>query len=105
MVLENVDGVAALHDDEVLQVLIHNAHDLDYTQFCSERVTFAEHGDPENRSRRIMVVFHSSVQLAKPWQFQMLDYSAVCAGTCKCYSALRKYMQVNGTLDTGGTKK
>ena len=27
-----------------------------------------------------MVAFHSLVQLAKPWQFPMLDYSTMCAG-------------------------
>ena len=69
VVLENVDGVATLHNGEALKVLIQNAYDLGYTQFFSERVTFAEHGDPENRSRRIMVAFHSSVQLTRKSSF------------------------------------
>ena len=67
VVLENVDGVATLRNGKALEVRIQNAYDSGYIQFYSERVTFAEHGDPENRSCRIMVAFHSSVQLAKPW--------------------------------------
>ena len=80
MVLENVDGVATLHNGEALRTLIQNAHDLGYTQFFSERVTFSEHGDPENRSRRVVVAFHESVQLTKPWQFPLPSYQSSCAG-------------------------
>ena len=80
VVLENVDGVATLHDGVALRTLIQNAHELGYTQFFSKRVTFSEHGDPENRSRRIMVAFHESVQLHKGWQFPQPSYKACSAG-------------------------
>ena len=80
VVLENVDGVATLHNGAALRTLIQNAHELGYTQFFSERVTFSEHGDPENRSRRIMVAFHETVQLHKSWQFPQPTYKTSSAG-------------------------
>ena len=80
VVSENVDDVATLHNGKALRTLAQNAHALGYTQLFSERVTFAEHGDPENRSRRAMVAFHDSVQLTKPWQFPLPTYQSSCAG-------------------------
>ena len=80
VVIENVDGVATLHDGAALRVLQQEAAKCGYSQFYSKRVVFAEHGDPEHRARRVIVAFHDSVRLEKPWQFPFATGESTCAG-------------------------
>ena len=61
MVIENVDGVATI-DGGVALILLHG-----YSRFFHNRITFSQYGDPENRSRRVIVAFHDSVQLQRQW--------------------------------------
>ena len=80
VIIENVDGVATLHDGAALRTLQQEAAKCGYSRFYSKRVVFSEHGDPEHRARRVIVAFHDSVQLDKPWQFPFATGESTCAG-------------------------
>ena len=80
VVIENVDGVASLHDGAALKMLQQHAKKCGYSKFYSKCVNFSEHGDPENRSRRVIVAFHDSVNLVDAWQFPMPTNEHSCAG-------------------------
>ena len=49
-----------------LTKLIANAAKLGYTNLYHTRIAFAQYGDPENRSRRVIVAFHKAVNLTEP---------------------------------------
>jgi site-specific DNA-cytosine methylase/integrase len=80
VIIENVDGVATLHDGAALRTLQQEAAKCGYSRFYSKRVVFSEHGDPEHRARRVIVAFQDSVQLDKPWQFPFATGESTCAG-------------------------
>ena len=63
VVRENVDGVATLAGGIALKQLIDNVAKAGFTQLFHKKITFALFGDPENRSRRVIVAFHDSVTL------------------------------------------
>ena len=67
--LENVDGVATIEGGVALANLITNAAKLGYANLYHRRITFAQYGDPENRSRRVIIAFHKSVSLIEPWSW------------------------------------
>ena len=66
-VIENVDGVATIDGGVALILLQQNAKVAGYSRFFHKRITFAQYRDPENRSRRVTVAFHDSVQLQRQW--------------------------------------
>lgn len=80
VVIENVDGVATLDNGMALQLLGERAAEKGYNKFYSKKVVFAMHGDPEHRSRRIIVAFHASVDLKHGWQFPSPSGIRTCAG-------------------------
>jgi site-specific DNA-cytosine methylase len=88
VVLENVDGVATLDGGIALKQLIDNAAKAGFTQLFHKKITFALFGDPENRSRRVIVAFHDSVVLSKQWKWPEPSYenwsldhnNRMCAG-------------------------
>ena len=59
VVLENVDGVATLDGVIALKQLIDNAAEAGFALF----------GDPENRSRRVIVAFYDSIVLSEQWKW------------------------------------
>ena len=61
VVIENVYGVATLQGGSALRNLESSAIELGYSRFFSKKVTFALYGDPENRTRIVIVAFHDSV--------------------------------------------
>jgi site-specific DNA-cytosine methylase len=67
VVIENVDGVATIDGGVALILLERNAKAVGYSRFFHKRITFSQYGDPENRSRRVIVAFHDSVQLQRQW--------------------------------------
>ena len=75
VVLENVDEVATIEGGVALANLIANATTLGYTNLYHRRITFAQYGDPENRSRRMIVAFHKSVSLFEPWSWPVSSIS------------------------------
>ena len=56
--------------------LIANAAKLGYTNFYHRRIAFAQYGDPENRSRSVIVAFHKSVRLIEPWSWPVSSISS-----------------------------
>ena len=80
VIIENVDGVATLHDGAVLRTLQQDAAKCCYSRFYSKRVVISEHGDPERRARGVIVAFLDSVQLDRPWQFLFAIGESTCAG-------------------------
>ena len=76
VVLENVDGVATIEGGVALANLIANAEKLGYTKLYHRRITFAQYGDPENRSRRVIVAFHKTVNLTEPWSWPVSNISS-----------------------------
>ena len=54
MVIENVDGVATIDGGVALILLQQNAEAAGYSRFFHKCITFAQYGDPENRSKRVM---------------------------------------------------
>jgi site-specific DNA-cytosine methylase len=107
VILENVDGVATIEGGVALANLIANATTLGYTNLYHRRITFAQYGDPENRSRRMIVAFHKSVSLFEPWNWQVSNISSwsldhdkrKCAG--KNLKVLHTYQNPFGTIDHG----
>ena len=71
VVIENVDGVARIDGGVALMLLQQNAKAAGYSRFFHKRITFAQFGDPENRSRRVIVAFHDSVKLQRQWTWPM----------------------------------
>ena len=67
VVVENVDGVATNDGGVTLILLQQNAKAAGYSRFFHKRITFSQCGDPENKSRRVIVAFHDSVQLQRQW--------------------------------------
>ena len=61
LVCEDVNGVEEL---EVLAALQRNCSEVNFDQCHSESVVFADHSDPENRARRIVVAFEDSTTTA-----------------------------------------
>ena len=61
-VIENVDGVAKIGRGVALMLLQQNAEAAGYSRHFHKPITFAQYGDPENRSRRVTVAFHARVQ-------------------------------------------
>ena len=74
VILENVDGVATLAGGIALKQLIENAVEAGYSQLFHKKIVFALFGDPENRSRRVIVAFHDSVVLSKQWKWPEPSY-------------------------------
>ena len=64
---ENVNGV---EDLGALAALQRNCIEVKFSQFHSERVVFADHGDPETRARRIVVAFNDAVTASATTAFQ-----------------------------------
>ena len=67
LVCENVNGVEEMG---ALAALQRNCSKVNFNQFHSERVVFADHSDPENRARRIVVAFEDSVTASATTAFQ-----------------------------------
>ena len=65
--IENLDGIATIGGEVALILLQQSAKAAGYSRFFHKRITFAEYGDPENRSRRFIVAFHDSLQLQRQW--------------------------------------
>ena len=61
VIIENVYGVATLQGGSALRNLEASAIELGYSRSFSKKVTFAMYGDPENRTRIVIVAFHDSV--------------------------------------------
>jgi site-specific DNA-cytosine methylase len=66
LVCENVNGVEHMG---ALAQLQKNCRKLGFNQIHTARVVFAQHGDPENRARRIFVAFRDRVSAAATTAF------------------------------------
>jgi hypothetical protein len=82
IIWENVPGVLSLHDGLALTELRADADSLGYgRQFYFAKVHFAEHGEPENRTRIVGVAFADSVQLQSDFIFPEQLIGSECAGS------------------------
>ena len=79
IIFENVWDVATLHGGIALTTLVANCKKLGY-KLAYKKVQFAKFGDPENRSRCVMVGFHNTVQLPEEWKFPEVTEQRRCAG-------------------------
>ena len=79
IVFENVWEVATLQGGMALRTLKDNCSKLGYS-LAYRKVQFARFGDPENRTRCVMVGFHKSVNLAEEWKSPTMSEQRRCAG-------------------------
>ena len=72
LICENVNGV------EELAALQRNCSEVNFNQFHSERIVFADHNNLENRNRRIVVTFEDSVTASATTAFQPFPTANIC---------------------------
>ena len=81
VVYENVEGVVRMHGGAAMAQLEEAAINAGFgTHHYHQAVRFSEHGEPENRVRRIGVAFHDSVALAQTFMFPEQLAKRRCAG-------------------------
>jgi len=80
LVWENVNGVAKLCDGEALTQFKENSAADGFTDQYHKQVVFAQHGDPENRSRKVGVSFSHKVKSSRPFTFPAASSNRRCAG-------------------------
>jgi site-specific DNA-cytosine methylase len=67
---ENVKGVATLNGGAALAKFKENSASDGFPVFLSQCVDFFHHNDPENRTRRLGVAFHKSVNVEAAGEFE-----------------------------------
>ena len=70
IMFENVNGVATLNGAAALEKFKANSARDGYKPFLSKKVEFFRHEDPENRTRRLGVAFHESVDTKRAGKFE-----------------------------------